>query len=98
VATASWNLRGGYNALRTIGIVVVAMLVPLDLFIWDRYLSGCWETVDASAPADRPALYTAALVLLIPIGFYFVIGERSSEMVRGLVATAVLIGTAPSPI
>jgi hypothetical protein len=80
------------------GLVIIAMLVPLGLFIWDHYSSGRWEAVDASAPAGRPALYTAALVLLIPIGFYFVIRERASEMVRGLVATTVLIGTAPSPI
>ena len=41
---------------------------------------------------DRPALYTAAFVLLIPIGIYFGLRERSTEMVRGLAAVAILIG------
>jgi membrane-associated phospholipid phosphatase len=72
--------------------VIAAMLVPLGLFIWNRYSLGHWETVDASAPKDRPALYTAAFVLLIPIGIYFGLRERSTEMVRGLAAVAILIG------
>ena len=78
--------------MRTTAIVIVAMLVPLGLFIWNRYSLGHWETVDASAPSDRPALYTAAFILLIPIGAYFIWRDRSLEMVRGLAAVAILIG------
>jgi membrane-associated phospholipid phosphatase len=92
VATASWKMHGEADALRTTGIIVAAMLVPLGLFIWNRYSLGHWETVDASAPADRLALYTAAFVLLIPVGIYFILQERSTEMVRGLASVAVLIG------
>ena len=92
VATASWKMHGGEHALRTTGIVVAGMLVPLGLFIWNRYSLGHWETVDASAPADRPALYTAAFLLLIPIGIYFILREQETEMVRGLAAVAILIG------
>src|SRR6266852_4401157 len=94
VATASWRLYGGYNAIRTTGIVVAVTLVPLGLFVWNRYSSGRWETVDASAPADRPALYTVAFLLLIPLGFYFLVGERAKEMIRGLAAVALLIAVA----
>ena len=68
------------------------MLLPLGLFIWNRYSLGHWETVDASAPADRPALYTAAFALLIPVGIYFILRSHSTEMVRGLAAVAILIG------
>ncbi len=92
VATTSWKLQGGRQAVWTTGIVIAAMLAPLGLFIWNRYSSGHWETVDASAPKDRPALYTAAFVLLIPIGVYFGMREHSTEMVRGLAAVAILIG------
>jgi hypothetical protein len=92
VATSSWKLHGGQHALRTTGIVVAAMLVPLGLFIWNRYSLGHWETVDASAPADRPALYTAAFVLLIPIGIFFILRDRTTEMVRGLASVAILLG------
>lgn len=92
VATSSWKLHGGRNAFSTTAIVIAAMLAPLGIFIWNRYSSGHWETVDASAPKDRPALYTAAFVLLIPIGIYFGLRERSTEMVRGLAAVAILIG------
>lgn len=92
VATASWKMHGGAHALRTTSIVVAGMLMPLGLFIWNRYSLGHWETVDASAPADRPALYTAAFLLLIPVGAYFILRERATEMVRGLAAVAILIG------
>jgi hypothetical protein len=92
VATASWKMHDGQHALSTTGIVVVGMLVPLGLFIWNRYSSGHWETVDASAPADRPALYTAAFLLLIPVGIYFILRESETGMVRGLAAVAILIG------
>ena len=92
VAIVSWKMHGGQQAFRTTGIVVAAMLVPLGLFIWNRYSLGHWETVDASAPADRPALYTAAFLLLIPVGVYFTLRESGTGMVRGLAAVAILIG------
>jgi hypothetical protein len=92
VATSSWKIHGGQHALGTTGIVVAAMLVPLGLFIWNRYSLGHWETVDASAPSDRPALYTAAFALLIPVGIYFILRDHSAEMVRGLAAVAILLG------
>jgi hypothetical protein len=92
VATSSWKLHGSQHAFRTTAIVVLAMLIPLGLFIWNRYSLGHWETVDASAPKDRPALYSAAFLLLIPIGIYFALRDRSTEMVRGLAAVAILIG------
>ena len=92
VATVSWKVHGGQHALRTTGIVVAGMLVPLGLFIWNRYSLGHWKTVDASAPADRPALYTATFLLLIPVGVYFILRDRGAEMVRGLAAVAILIG------
>jgi hypothetical protein len=92
VATTSWKLHGSQNAMRTTGIVVAAMLIPLGLFIWNRYSLGHWETVDASAPANRPALYTAAFLLLLPVGAYFILRERATEMVRGFAAVAILIG------
>ncbi len=92
VAITSWKLHGGEQALRTTGIVVAAMLMPLGSFIWNRYSLGRWETVDASAPTDRPALYTAAFLLLIPVGLYFILRGRDTEMVRGIAAVAILIG------
>ncbi len=84
-------MHGGEHALRTTGIVVAGMLVPLGLFIWNRYSLGHWETVDASAPSDRPALYTVAFLLLIPVSTYFVLREHG-DMVRGFAAVAILIG------
>jgi len=92
VATTSWKLQGGRQAVWTTAIVIAAMLAPLGLFIWNRYSSGHWETVDASAPKNRPALYTAALALFIPIGIYFAVRDRSAEMVRGLSSVAIVIG------
>jgi hypothetical protein len=94
VATASWKMHGGHHAIRTTGIVIAVTLLPLGLFIWNRYSLGHWQTVDASAPSDRPALYTAAFILLVPMAVYFLVGEGATEMIRGLVAVGALIGIA----
>jgi membrane-associated phospholipid phosphatase len=94
VAIASWATGGHERALHMTGIVAGAVLLPLGFFIWRRYSSGQWQTVDASAPSDRPALYAVAFVLLLPVGFYFLAIRHAAEMTRGFVAVAALIGLA----
>ncbi len=94
VAIASWSAGGHERALRVTVIVAGAVLLPLGFFIWRRYSSGQWQTVDASAPSDRPALYAVAFFLLVPVGFYFLAVKHALEMTRGFVAVAVLIALA----
>lgn len=78
------------SALRVTGLVTVLGMVPLGLFMRHRYRTGKWQTVDASAPKDRPVAYIAILALMLPFGLYFHFVEHSVILVRG---TIVLAGT-----
>jgi hypothetical protein len=86
--------RGQLSALRLTAIVIVAALVPLGLFMRHRYTSGRWQTVDASARADRPVAYLAGFAVLLPMSLYFLLHEKSSSLFRGCVAIAVMFGIA----
>jgi hypothetical protein len=87
-------LRGQLNALRLTAIVIGAALVPLGLFMRHRYTSGRWQTVDASARADRPVAYLAGFAVLLPMSLYFLLHEKSSSLFRGCVAIAAMFGIA----
>jgi hypothetical protein len=89
------SARGmGAGAFRIAAIVTVAGLIPSGIFMWRRHATGRWQTVDASSPKDRPAAYLAAFVILTPISLYFLFVEPSSDMFRGTVAFALMLGAA----
>lgn len=58
-------LHGQLSVLHVAGVVIVAALIPLGLFMRQRYTSGWWQTVDASARADRPVAYLAGFTALV---------------------------------
>ena len=87
-------MRGQISAVRVAGIVVIAALVPLGLFMRQRYTSGQWETVDASARADRPVAYLAGFAVVLPLSLYFRFVERSAGLFRGCIAVAAMFGIA----
>jgi hypothetical protein len=80
--------KGDTSALRIAGLVAVVGLVPLGLFMRQRFLSGRWQTVDASAPKDRPVAFVAAFAVLVPFTLYFHFVERSAILVRGSLVLA----------
>jgi membrane-associated phospholipid phosphatase len=86
--------RGQLSALRLTAIVIAAALVPLGLFMRHRYTSGRWQTVDASARADRPVAYLAGFAVLLPMSLYFLLHEKSASLFRGCVAIAAMFGVA----
>jgi hypothetical protein len=86
-------LRGEISSLRAGGIVAIAGFLPLALFMRHRHASGKWQTVDASAPADRPVAYVAIFAVLLPMSLYFQFAERSPALVRGCVVIALMLLT-----
>ncbi len=83
---------GEASAIRIAGIVVLAGLIPLGIFMWRRHASGRWLTIDASSPKDRPLAYMAAFAVLAALSLYFLLTEPSSEILRGSIAFALIIG------
>ncbi len=82
---------GDLRTLRVTGLVVVLALIPLALFMRHRHATGRWQTVDASAPVDRPAAYIAIFAVLVPFMFYFRFVEHSPALVRGSTVLALML-------
>ena len=87
-------LRGQLSAVRIAGIVIVAALIPLGLFMRQRSTSGRWQTVDASALTDRPVAYMAGFIALLPMSLYFRFFEHSTVLFRGCVTIAAMFAVA----
>jgi hypothetical protein len=87
--------RGGIvPAIRIAGLLVGVVVLPLLLFIRRRLARGVWQTIDASSPKDRPALFLAAFAAIVPLSLWFMLAERSADLLRGLAAAAMILVTA----
>jgi hypothetical protein len=86
-----FRTRGRGDALFAAGVVVAAALLALGLFMRRRHASGRWQTVDASAPADRPVLYLAHFAVLVPLSLYFLLIIRSTYLIRVSAAIGLML-------
>ena len=94
VLATSWQGADRAAAVRSAAIVVGLVLLPLGLFLWWRRASGRWSTVDASEPHNRPALYAAALGLLVPLVLHYLVAADTSAVspTRNLLTGALAVG------
>ncbi|KAF1691623.1 hypothetical protein CSC62_15645 [Pseudoxanthomonas jiangsuensis] len=58
-------------------------------FVWRRWRSGRWSTVDASRPQERPWLY--ALSLGLAGGYWLWLGGRASPLSAGVLAVVGML-------
>ena len=95
VGVSAAKLHGARAVFQLIAVTVVIVVVPLWVFMWQKWRSGVWETVDASAPKNRPLLYLRALLLLgaltVCIG---VLSGWNAVWLRGCLAVAGVIAVA----
>jgi hypothetical protein len=94
VVVAGSKRYGVGEAMRLIGLTSIVLIIPLWIFMWRKWRSGRWQTVDASDRADRPAFYGVALLLLGLLMSCYVVAGGWSFMLRGSAAVAVLLGLA----
>jgi hypothetical protein len=92
VGVAGAKRYGLGGAVRLITLTAIVLIIPLWIFMWRRWRSGRWQTVDASDPRDRPSFYGAAFLLLGLLMGCFALVEGGSFMLRGCAAVAVLLG------
>lgn len=92
--TPMWSGGQAVRALRVSGVILMVAVVPMIVFVRRRRASGDWETVDASHPSNRPALFRAIFIVVVVLGLYFGLVERSVTLLRGTVAVAILAGIA----
>jgi hypothetical protein len=91
LALLSVRAQGNAREFRVASIAIVIALLPLALFMWQRYASGRWQTFDASEPTNRPTLHLASLAVLLPLSLYFLLVARSPILFRGVVVVAVML-------
>lgn len=87
-------LRGQWSALRVAGVVALAALLPLGVFMWRRHRTGHWSTVDASDRRERPLAFGALYVVLLPMLAYFHWVEHSPLLVRGGLIVGAMVAVA----
>ena len=94
VVVAGSKKYGIGAAARLVTVTAIVLIIPLWIFMWRKWRSGRWQTVDASDPRDRPSFYGVAFLLLGVLMGCFAIVEGASFMLRGCAAVAVLVGLA----
>jgi len=84
---AAWRLDPAGIASTAAGITVAVAVVWA--FVLHRRRSGRWQTVDASRPQERPALY--ALVLAVALGYWWWQGAGASASAHGVLAVVGML-------
>jgi hypothetical protein len=94
VVVAGSKRSGIGGAARLIAVTAIVLIIPLWIFMWRKWRSGDWKTVDASDSRDRPSFYGVALLLVGLLAGCFAFVEGWSFMLRGCAAVALLLGLA----
>jgi membrane-associated phospholipid phosphatase len=84
---AAWRLDPASVPRTAAGIVVAVAIVWA--FVLQRRRSGRWQTVDASRPQERPALYL--LVLAVAGGYWWWLGGSGSPASIGVLAAIAML-------
>lgn len=84
---AAWRLDPASVPRTAAGIAVAVAIVWA--FVLQRRRSGRWQTVDASRPQERPALYL--LVLAVAGGYWWWLGGSGSPASIGVLAAIAML-------
>ncbi|MGJ4727846.1 hypothetical protein [Luteimonas sp. SDU101] len=84
---AAWRLDPAGVPRTAIGIAAAVSVVWV--FVLQRRRSGRWQTVDASRPHERPALYL--LVLAVAGGYWWWLGGRGSAVSIGVLGAIAML-------
>ncbi len=94
VGVAAAKLHGFGTAAQLVGLTSAILVLPLWLFVWRKWRSGQWETVDASTPSNRPALYTVALLLMAALAATIGLLRGWIPILRGCTAVTGILAAA----
>lgn len=78
-------------AARVVGVVALGVLVPLSAFVVWQVRRGRWADVDASRPADRPALFAVALALLGGLAAWLALSGAPPVLARGVAGACAVV-------
>ncbi|HET9468400.1 MAG TPA: hypothetical protein VFO48_08310 [Vicinamibacterales bacterium] len=92
VGTAAAQRQSAGAAVRSVAVVVLFTIVPIAVLMWRQVRRGSWQNADASNRAERPILYAVGGVALAALLGYLMLTRTPSFMLRGVVATLVMLG------
>ena len=75
--------HGWPAAARSVAAVAVLFVLPLALLIAIQVRRGAWQTVDASRPRERPALFAIGVAGLLALVAWFAVARAGSPFPRG---------------
>jgi ABC-type Fe3+ transport system permease subunit len=83
--------RSSGNAVQSVLVVVIAVVVPLALLMFSQVRRGRWSNVDASKPSERPVLFGVALAGLVAALGWLLLNDPQSFLVRGMLVAAAFL-------
>ena len=79
------------SVVRSVLLVVLAVLVPIAVLMFSQVRRGLWSNVDASNAPERPILFLVALVGLVATLGWLMLNDPQSFLVRGLLVTTAFL-------
>ena len=83
--------RGGPAAARGALTVALFVVLPVAVLTHRQVRRGAWETVDASHPRERPALFLVGGAGICALVAYLAFAHPGSPLLRGAVGVLVMI-------
>jgi hypothetical protein len=79
------------SAVRSVLIVVIAIVIPIAVLMVRQVRRGRWSNVDASKPSERPVLFMVALAGLVAALGWLLLNDPHSFLVRGMIVAAAFL-------
>lgn len=83
--------RSSGNAIKSVLLVVIAVVVPIAVLMFRQVRCGRWSNVDASKPSERPVLFIVALAGLVAALGWLLLNDPQSFLVRGMVVVVAFL-------
>jgi len=91
VVGVALHLSSPHEALRTVLLVALIVLLPVAVLMVRQVRRGSWTNVDASNPAERPPLFAVGIVALAVLLGAVLAFRPGSFLIRGAVGVLIML-------
>jgi hypothetical protein len=79
------------EALRTLLLVVLIVVLPVSALMVRQVRSGSWTNADASNPTERPVLFAVGIISLAILLGALIVLRPGSFLIRGVVGVLLML-------
>jgi len=90
VLVGVWSNQGNGRAIGA-AVAIAVVFVPVWFFMRNRLATGRWQTIDASAARDRPALFAVGLAAAAGLILFFLYVAPNAEVARGMTVVVAML-------